>query len=443
MKIIKKISIYFFVFLFFLFLNLMINQLQNDEIWNYGFSYNLYRGLIPYKDFNMVVTPFYPFLMSLPFHLFGSNLLIFHITNACLLTICTFFIYQLISNKIYLLGLLAVLFSNSVTFPSYNFFLLFLMVLLVYCEKNNKNDLFIGFLIGLIFLTKQSVGFFMFFSIFYFLKEKKAFFKRFIGFVIPCFFFFFYLVFSKTFFSFLDLCFFGLFDFGTKNSSHSWFGYAIFIIYLLLHFVILRKKKSIYFYYSLFFSSMMIPLFDLNHIIIPYLFFFFVCMMECEFSVPVSYPILFFVSSFLIISISFYRYHDGYSIHYPNSIPKFQFRMIREDSLELTEEVCKYLKKHKKDSVLFMNTSAYYFRLITDTPISYIDLTNNGNFGYHGSSKMIEEVKKYPNSYIFINMNEYHKVQTDQKVLDYIMKNSKKVDSLWIYDIYYYEGDRV
>ena len=45
-----------------------------DEIWNYGFMHNIYSGLVPYKDFNMVITPFFPMLFSLPFFIFGSNL---------------------------------------------------------------------------------------------------------------------------------------------------------------------------------------------------------------------------------------------------------------------------------------------------------------------------------------------------------------------------------
>ena len=30
-----------------------------DEIWNYGYTYNIATGLIPYRDFNMVTTPLF------------------------------------------------------------------------------------------------------------------------------------------------------------------------------------------------------------------------------------------------------------------------------------------------------------------------------------------------------------------------------------------------
>lgn len=49
------------IFILTLLFNTFCNNLTIDEIWNYGFSYNIATGLIPYKDFNMVITPLYPF----------------------------------------------------------------------------------------------------------------------------------------------------------------------------------------------------------------------------------------------------------------------------------------------------------------------------------------------------------------------------------------------
>ena len=77
---------YFLVFFFFLFWNLIIQQINLDEIWNYGFIHSIYSGLIPYKDFNMVLTPFYPFIMSIPLHIFGSSILIVHIFSSLMIT---------------------------------------------------------------------------------------------------------------------------------------------------------------------------------------------------------------------------------------------------------------------------------------------------------------------------------------------------------------------
>ena len=44
------------IFIVTILFNLFINGLTNDEVWNYGFAYNISNGLIPYKDFNKIVT---------------------------------------------------------------------------------------------------------------------------------------------------------------------------------------------------------------------------------------------------------------------------------------------------------------------------------------------------------------------------------------------------
>ena len=53
------------IFIVTILFNLFINGLTNDEVWNYGFAYNISNGLIPYKDFNMLITPLFPLIMSI------------------------------------------------------------------------------------------------------------------------------------------------------------------------------------------------------------------------------------------------------------------------------------------------------------------------------------------------------------------------------------------
>ena len=88
---------YFLIFFFFLFWNLIVQPVNLDEIWNYGFVNNIYRGLVPYRDFNMVITPFFPMLMAIPFYIFGSNMLIFNIEQAFILTVILFSLLYIFS----------------------------------------------------------------------------------------------------------------------------------------------------------------------------------------------------------------------------------------------------------------------------------------------------------------------------------------------------------
>ena len=74
------------IFIVTLIINLTWLNFNLDEIWSFGFSYNVSQGLIPYKDFNMVIFPFYPILNGLIMSLFGTNYLVFEITNAIICT---------------------------------------------------------------------------------------------------------------------------------------------------------------------------------------------------------------------------------------------------------------------------------------------------------------------------------------------------------------------
>ena len=74
------------IFIVTILFNLFINGLTNDEVWNYGFAYNFSNGLIPYKDFNMIITPLFPLIMSI----FGRNIVVYHILNG-FICVCIFY----------------------------------------------------------------------------------------------------------------------------------------------------------------------------------------------------------------------------------------------------------------------------------------------------------------------------------------------------------------
>ena len=61
---IKTILIIIGLFIFTFLIN-YFSIVNNDVIWNYGFSYNVSKGLKMYKDFNMVITPLYPTIFGI------------------------------------------------------------------------------------------------------------------------------------------------------------------------------------------------------------------------------------------------------------------------------------------------------------------------------------------------------------------------------------------
>ena len=180
MKKIKKMFPYLGLFLLFFFWNLLIQPLNLDEVWNYGFAYNIANGLLPYKDFNLVVTPLFPFIGALFLVIFGKNLIVYHLFNAVICTLIFYFMKKCTNRGYYILYSILLLFS----LPNYSLFSLLLLYIIIYLEENNKNDLLIGIFIGLMFLTKQNIGIVFIIPILL-TKNLKKIKTRIIGFFIP------------------------------------------------------------------------------------------------------------------------------------------------------------------------------------------------------------------------------------------------------------------
>ena len=86
---------------------------------------------------------------------------------------------------------------------------------------------------------------------------------------------------------------------------------------------------------------------------------------------------------------------------------------------------------------VFLNSNGYYFRIINDMKISYIDLINTGNFGYDGSNKLLREIKKKKNAIFLVDRSELSLVkQTDKQALNYVLDNGKRIGKIDFYEIY-------
>lgn len=85
MKRYKKDILILIIIFIYVGILVSFSNADNDLIWNYGFSYNIASNLIVYKDFNMVITPLYPFICGLVMNLLGNNFFIFNLINIVLL----------------------------------------------------------------------------------------------------------------------------------------------------------------------------------------------------------------------------------------------------------------------------------------------------------------------------------------------------------------------
>lgn len=422
----------FCIFTITLLFNLLCNPLNSDEIWNYGFAYNISNGLIPYRDFNMVITPFFPFLSSIFLIIFGKSLFIYHIFNAIICTIIFYFMKKNINKSYYIVYSLLLLFS----LPNYSLFSILLLYILIYLEDNKKSDILIGVLLGLTFLTKQNIGIMLIIPSL-FIKEKKKIKNRALGFIVPNIIFLIYLIFTDSLLLFIDYAFLGLSSFASENIVISIWGSltVVSIIYLLYEYII---KKDIKILYLLCFQILAYPMFDTYHVMIPFIPVLGYYLSHLNLVVKVT-QITFcvFVGSIFIYNIS--NIINGTN-KFPNDTYAYKFRPLDDITSHNIKRVAKYLKENK--NVYIINANAYVYKLEANIPINKYDLLNDGNLGKNGDIKIIKDLdnkcKKDTCTFLMredeIGNNTLS--QTNQNIIKYIDKNYKKVGNIVDLTIY-------
>ena len=405
----KKRLYYLFLFVFF-FLSLVLfyNINKGDLYVNYGFSYALSKGEIPYLDFNMVITPFAPFLYSI-FLFINKSIIVYFLEQAFLLTIMFSLLKKLLKEKAYLFLLIMLLpypisFCATI-FPGYNFLLFFLFLILVYLEKSKKSDYLIGFILGLFICTKQTVGFILFLPNLYFLfKDYKKFFRRLVGLLIPVSFLLIYLLVTKSFTFFFDLCFLGLFNFAKKNNALNYFDLCLFILGIsYLVYKTFKDRKNIINYYALAFSTIVLPIIDYYHIALFLLVVIFIFLDGINLKIKniAKYASFFIVGmSFIWTVVEIAYLKEPVLANYKN----FSLTLTSKSYDSDVKKLNNYLKKKDEEIIYLLRGSEnYFFKIMNDAKITYFDLPNNGNYGYNGIVKMLKKIEKKHNVYFILD----------------------------------------
>ncbi len=439
LKILKDNIKYFIVFSMALFCLIFFGHLNSYEsVWNYGFSYAFAIGEIPYVDFNMIIPGFYNFIMSLGLHISHNNL-VFLIEQSILITLTFLIVYKMYGKKAWIFLFFMSLLGFFAFCPTYNFFLMFLTILIIYLEKEKSSDYLLGFLLGLCILTKHTVGVFLVIPsfIFYF-KDKKKLFKRFIGCLVPCVIFVIYLLIVGAFEEFFDLCILGLFDFASKNSEMIT-GYVVFSIILLVLTIvyIIFNKKDILGYYLVSYFSVMIPIFSYYH----FSLYLAICSLMLLSTLKLSDRYLAILGiSFTMIIFSFYIIlninGEFLSVHNFNYVYSLAGN---KNNFEYLNKL--YLKYSKQSNTNVISSKSVWIKVSNEEKLNYFTIINRGNFGYNGTKKMIDRVNKETPTYYIIDMPEYERTkkytgQFDVELCDYIISNSKLVEKKGNYEVY-------
>lgn len=402
---------------------------DNDLIWNYGFSYNFANHLLMYKDYNMVITPLYPFLGGILMRILGNNFLIFNLYNTILSTILYYYLYKKYPHTF----IPSIILISFILRPSYNFLVLFLVLILL--NINEEKDFFIGFILGLLFLTKQSFILLILPSIYLITKPKRLF-KRIGAFFLPCLFFLIYFILTNTFLDFFNYTFLGLFSFSSKNSFFN-LG-TIFILSLIIYlFLYYLKTKDIKVLYLITYQIMAYPIFNTMHIIlsiIPVIIYFLDKLVKKKkYNLNYLRYFNYFVSILLIcplLSIPL-QYFNKDLVEGENAL---EYKDISRSYL-VNKDI--FLKEIPNlNNTYFLMYDAYIYKYLLNNPITSYDLLLNGNLGYNGEERVIDYFNSLDSNTYFVLNRVYTGGQLSKNIDAYIRNNYLKVKDFQEFTLY-------
>ena len=440
-KYIKFIALFIFFFLCLIF---FYNINKGDLFVNYGFSYAISKFEIPYKDFNMVITPIAPIIYSIGLF-FCKSIIIYYLEQSLLLTIMFYILKKILHEKVYIFLTIMLLpypisFSTTI-FPGYNFLILFLLFFLFYLEIKNRNDYLVGIIIGLIVCTKQTIGLFIFLPNFYYLlKKRKKFFKRLIGFVVPIITLVIYLLITKSLFYFFDLCILGLFNFAENNSTFNYYDLFLYILGIIYIIFKIIKNNNIINFYALSFSIIAIPIIDYYHVSLFLLVIAFLIINDYNLKNKniFKYSFIFIISLVSIWTFVEFKYLNNPVITNYNNFPLTLNTRNYDNNIK---ELNNYLQEKNNVIYLLRGSENYFYKIMNNKKIDYYEVPNKGNYGYNGIEKMIKKIKNKKDVYFVLDKSLEEESSNNQQYIKEFAtaakRNSKLERKIGVYEIYY------
>jgi len=430
----KKNWKYFFVFLFFFLCILLFGYNNTDNIWNYGMAHAIRIGEIPYKDFNIITTPLYPFIMSL-FLLIWDEYIVFLLGQSLIGVICYYIIDKMIGNKSIMIIPFAGFGLFYLFFPNYNFLVMLLIVLLMYLENEKSNDYLIGLVLGLLVLTKHTMGAVIVICSLISTFKFNRMGKRIIGMIGPGVLFLLYLLITHSFNSFFNLSVMGLFDFSGHNNYKSIFIMILSILILLYTLYRLKKDyKNPLTYYLLGSIFFVYPIVDFFHFHYLWVIFLIYVLIDIK-----NFKNEFYLAG-IILSIFFiaFNIYINYPIYKNSSFSDLDhFTGYLHDKVYLSEIKSVYRDYKEKDNAYMFAFTNMFYDIASNHEITYFDIPLYGNFGYNGVDSMINKVKDMHDVYFYVEDNP--NIQYCSEIYDYIRESSVFKYQISSFEVYYKE----
>ena len=84
--------------------------------------------------------------------------------------------------------------------------------------------------------------------------------------------------------------------------------------------------------------------------------------------------------------------------------------------------------------------NAYFFKIMNEMDITYYDLLNYGNHGYHGTERILNQFKKEKGKIVILDRFEYQNIeetnQMNMDIVNYVLENYQLIDVIGTYEFY-------
>lgn len=442
-------------------LHICLNSLASlDELWNYNFARQISMGLLPYRDYNMVQTPLFAVIMSLPLFAFRS-LFVYRLACSLLLTALACVFYKALANGTSnrLLALPFVLISIFIIdYTSYNTLFLLIALLIYYAIVKGgfkKHALMIGSLGSLSVFARQTSGCLLvlilaLIIVAFYEKKAKSLILYSVGFAIPCLAFLTYFLITSSLKDFWDCCLFGIMSFGGNNGNFYSSSVVLLILLtaeLVTGFVILVKKRDktalVHFLIGIPVLAITAPIIDYSHVVFAVVYFMIPAykLLSEKCSEVIRNTIIVFISAVVFLCIG----GLGISRIVNN---KFADKASELKLIPITGDICddytclsSMVKQYELNgySVTFYSYSSVIVSLMNGTANPPYDMFLTGNFP--GSIKdhmvYVEESCNGEDKIIIIPSDYYEEGWANPAgVLEYVKANCEQIGSYGRFLIY-------
>ena len=376
-----------------------------DEIWCFGFSRRIAEGYIPYRDYNIIITPLFFFIGAL----FSKSLAIYRLYGALVnaaIPVITYYYCE--KNEIDKQLSIVITFINGFLIlgleANYNYLLLVGMMISYisanrfFNNKNEKNSLLFGLSLSILLLIKQNVPailivFFTCILCFLLLKQKislKTFIFYALGGVTPVLILFIYLLINGSFIFFIDYTILGLNSFSNNFifDKESLIAILPSLINTIIITINLFKKESdgLINYSTLIYSLasyiIVFPIVNLPHAIILLVFNIFLSiplMKNIRLKLKLVKVLVCFIYIIILISGIIRKDKD----YIRSEIQIYRNILIKKDVEENIKLISEYIKEQEEKGldVSILNAYAYLYTIPANDNNGVLDLLSIGNVG--------------------------------------------------------------